>query len=309
MFESWKDFLRNKDGSWAWDKLVAVFVSLTGVAGGAGTFYYKEIYTPSAVPVNVSMALDIQRLPQRPIQAGPIMIPVQLSAAAKNESNRILKINKTHWVAYARSLSGDLVTQADFIADVNSQMALGDTSLNLKDGASSRFQKSIERWDPVGFGPLFDNNEIRPKEEIRAQRLIYVPAHAVESEGASNKASLYQMLRVKVSIPTYAKTTLADEDLVRVFGGFLRGGTEYVGVYFCQAERTFRENKLRWWFDKFLLPRDSLEDNYFRGPEVRYCPTPLTQAEREQIKAQVFVSSYEIDLTQSSVAPVKKEAK
>jgi hypothetical protein len=185
MFGYWKDFLKNKDGSWAWDKLVAVFVSLAGLAGGAGTFYYKEIYTPSAVPVNVSMALNIKRLPRQPIHAGPAVIPVQLNAAAKNESNKILKINKTHWVAHARSLRGEMINQSEFIADVNEQMALGEATLNLRDSASSPFQKSLEPWDPVGFDPYLTITKFAPKRKFVLNDLfMFLPMHSFRGRRA-----------------------------------------------------------------------------------------------------------------------------
>ena len=243
-------------------------------------------------------------------QTGPV--PVLLTATAKNASQKILKINKTFWVANATTLGGFPQTgktqgsrhdqdENQLIQEVNERMGLGFNSRALDGGASSRFQKYNQAWDLVGFGPLFDVSEIRPQEEVKTQRLILLPTN--ETRSASMP---YKLLRVKVAIPSYTKQSLVDDDLLRVVGGIYSPSKDFVRVGFCQVERTPRKNGLRWFFDKFLLPRDRFDDASFKEPAVRYCPTILSEEERDRMGAQVFTATYETALNTLDTSEEKK---
>lgn len=310
-------------------KSVTAIIAVMGFLWGAWTFIFKEVLTPAVAPVNISLDLEIKRLkPEQENEAkapGPgIAQPVLLRASAKNSSRKILTIRKTFWVAYATTLpqlfsngsschpvrdgvpdspaenrDPDLV-QADIdavkkdcerkvIADVNRQMSLGSAQLALEGTSASWYQGGKDVWDVIGFGSLFDANEIRPDEEIKAQRLVLVPQIASPKD--------YKVLRVRVIIPSYSKrSNLADEDLIRVVGGIASPYKDMLEVGFCQAERDWRTHGVRWFFDKFALPRDRFDDPVFREPASLYCPTLMTPRQRERIGAQVFPSVYEIPL-------------
>jgi hypothetical protein len=135
---------------------------------------------------------------------------VLLRASAKNSSRKILTIRKTFWVAYATTLPqlfgngrschpgrdgapaypaqkvNPPRAQAEVdalkrdreqkvIADVNQQMSIGSDELTLEGTSASWYQGGNDVWDVIGFGSLFDANEIRPDEEIKDQRLMLVP--------------------------------------------------------------------------------------------------------------------------------------
>jgi hypothetical protein len=272
---------------------VAALAALGTLALGAWVFVFEQILLPAAAPVNITLGLQISRLHQPADGTSPI--PVALEASAKNASPKMLMIPKTFLVAHAQGLrrqAGALIGEENLIQDVNRQMALNFQDRSLK-GAASRYQTSEDPWDVVAFGPLFDATDIRPQEEIKARRLVFVPP----DKG-------YDLLRVKVVIPSYSRSSwLADDDLIRVTGGIMQPSKDFVGVGFCQAERGFSKHGLRWWFDKFLLPRDRFDDTRFHAPAIRYCPTGMTHEERERIGAQVFTSTYEIDLTVPPQAP------
>jgi hypothetical protein len=284
--------LRPKDGDWT--KPLGALVATVGFLWGAWVFLFQEVLRPAVAPVNISLALEIKRL--KPLnQAHGNPQPVLLTASAKNSSKKILTIRKTFWVAHAITLPQPegsikpLHTEEQLIEDVNKQMSLGRNMLSLEGTATSRYQRSADEWQVIGFGPLFDANEIRPDEEIKVQRLVLVPKVAPPED--------FKLLRVKVVIPSYAKrSNLADEDLIRVVGGITHPSKDFVKVGFCQAERNWRRHGLRWFFDKFALPRDRFDDTVFREPASRYCPTWMTPEQREKVGAQVFVSTYEIPL-------------
>lgn len=303
-------FLKPESGDWT--KSVSTLLAAGGSLWVAWMFVFDRILVPAAAPVNVALQLDIKPLQTDTKKANPNQdrIAVQLAAIAKNSSNRVLTIRKTFWVAHARHLpeKADQVTEDEMILDVNSQMSLGRSQLSLEGGASSRFQRSDDPWDVVAFGPLFDMNEIRPGEEIRTQRLIFIPArgkmigglnggHPKGGKFVQQHTSKYDVLRVKVIIPSYAKrSSMADQDLIRVVGGFRNTSQDFVQVGFCRAERQFSKHGVHWFFDKFILPRDRFDDQTFREPAINYCPNLMTPEEREKIGAQVFGSTYEIDL-------------
>jgi hypothetical protein len=284
--------LRPKDGDWT--KPLGALVATVGFLWGAWVFLFQEVLRPAVAPVNISLALEIKRLRARnQVDGNPQ--PVMLTTSAKNSSNKILTIRKTFWVAHAIRLprSGTSIrpsnSESDLIRDVNDQMSLGSNQLSLEGTATSRYQRSSDAWDVIGFGPLFDVNEIRPSEEIKAQRLILVPHGKSPND--------YNLLRVRVIIPSYAKrSNLADEDLIRVVGGISHPSKDFVRVGFCQAERDWRKHGLRWFFDKFALAQDRFDDKVFREPASRYCPTLMSADQKEQVGAQVFTSTYEIPL-------------
>ncbi len=318
-------FLNAKDDQWS--KSLTAILAVMGFLWGAWTFIFKEVLAPAVAPVNISLDLEIKRLkPEQDNQrqVSGIAQPVLLRASAKNSSRKILTIRKTFWVAYATTLPqlfgngsschpgrdgapaspagkenpGSSRAEVDavkrdceqkVIADVNRQMALGSDELTLEGTSASWYQGGKDVWDVIGFGSLFDANEIRPDEEIKAQRLVLVP-----QIGSPND---YKILRVRVIIPSYFKrSNLADEDLIRVVGGIASPYKDMLEVGFCQAERDWRKHGVRWFFDKFALPRDRFEDPVFREPASLYCPTLMTPRQRERIGAQVFPSVYEIPL-------------
>lgn len=284
-----------KDGDWT--RPLGALITAGGFLWGAWVFFFQEVVRPAVAPVNISLALEIKRLkPLSDIVGNPQ--PVVLTVSAKNSSNKVLLVRKTYWVAYGVVLKPPLKTKGlikppyqedQLIDDVNEQMSLGSDMLSLKGTASSRYQRSTDAWELIGFGPMFDANEIRPQEEINAQRIILIP----KLEPPNN----YKLLRVRAIIPSYPKrSNLADEDLIRVVGGIHQPSKEFVQIGFCQAERTWHRHGLRWFFDKFLLPQDRFDDTVFKEPASRYCPTLMTPEQRERIGAQVFVSTLEIPL-------------
>jgi len=335
-------FLNAKDDQWI-QSLTAI-LAVMGFLWGAWTFIFKEVLTPAVAPVNISLDLEIKRLKPEPTNEekapGPgIAQPVLLRASAKNSSRKILTIRKTFWVAYATTLpqlfgngrscypgkdggrassdekANPARTKSEVnavkkdceqkvIADVNHQMSLGSDELTLEGTSASWYQGGKDVWDVIGFGSLFDANEIRPDEEIKAQRLVLVPQISSPND--------YKILRVRVIIPSYSKrSNLADEDLIRVVGGIASPYKDMLEVGFCQAERDWRKHGVRWFFDKFALPRDRFADPIFLEPASLYCPTLMSPRQRERIGAQVFPSVYEIPLNvpaDSPTAPVRPKS-
>jgi hypothetical protein len=291
-----------KDGDWT--KPLGALFAAGGFLWGTWVFFFQEVVRPAVAPVNISLALEIKRLKPLSDTIGNPQ-PVVLNVSAKNLSNKVLVVRKTYWVAYGAVLKSPVNAKGviktpyqedELIDDVNEQMSLGSDMLSLKGTASSRYQLSKEAWEVIGFGPMFDANEIRPQEEIKAQRIILVPKLATPHN--------YKLLRVRAIIPSYPKrSNLADEDLIRVVGGIHQPSKELIQIGFCQAERTWDRHGLRWFFDKFLLPRDRFDDTVFKEPASRYCPTLMTPEQRERIGAQVFVSTFEIPLDVQAEAP------
>jgi hypothetical protein len=290
-----------KDGDWT--KPLGAVLATVGFLWGAWVFLFQEVLRPAVAPVNISLELQIKRLKPLSAAIGKPQ-PVVLKVAAKNSSRKALMIRKTYWVAYAVDLRGPSspkaageseaamtppYKEAELINDINEQMALGRDMLSLEGTASSNYQRAKDAWQVIGFGPLFDANDIRPDEEIRAQRVILVPKLAPPSD--------YKLLRVRVIIPSYTKRSmLADEDLIRVVGGISQPSKELIQIGFCQAERSWEKHGIRWFFDKFLLPKDRFDDTIFKEPASRYCPSLMTPEQRDKIGAQVFASTFEIPL-------------
>ena len=324
-------FLNAKDDQWS--KSLTAILAVIGFLWRTWTFIFKEVLTPAAAPVNISLDLEIKRLkPEQENQANaPGITQPMLRASAKNSSRKILTIRKTFWVAYATTLPqlfgngrschpgrdgapaypaqkvNPPRAQAEVdalkrdreqkvIADVNQQMSLGSDEQTLEGTSASWYQGGNDVWDVIGFGSLFDANEIRPDEEIKAQRLMLVPQLSSPND--------YKILRVRVIIPSYSKrSNLADEDLIRVVGGIASPDKDFLRVGFCQAESDWRKHGVGWFFDKFALPRDRLDNPVFREPGSLHCPTLMTPRQRERIGAQVFPLVFEIPLNAPADSP------
>jgi hypothetical protein len=296
MLTRFLSLVRPKDDDWT--KPLGAVLATVGFLWGAWVFLFQEVLRPAVAPVNISLALEIKRLKPLSEAIGNAQ-PVLLTASAKNSSKKILTIRKTFWVAHAIALSRAKQnpdnsiqlpnTEEGMIKDINNQMTLGRDMLSLEGTATSSYQSSADKWQVIGFGSLFDVNEIRPDEEIKVQRVVLVPKLASPND--------FKLLRVRVMIPSYAKrSNLADEDLIRVVGGISQPSKEFVKVGFCQAERNWRQHGLRWFFDKFALPQDRFDSPVFREPASRYCPTLMTPEQRDRVGAQVFNSTFEIPL-------------
>ncbi|MFN6133503.1 MAG: hypothetical protein ACK46L_11495 [Synechococcaceae cyanobacterium] len=287
---------------------MTVVLASAGFLWGAWVFLFQEVLRPAAAPVNISLELEIKRLKPLNDAFGKPQ-PVVLRVSAKNSSRKVLVIRKTYWVAYGVDLNQPIsanpaskanqspalasntppYNQDGLIEDINKQMSLGRDMLSLDGTASSFYQRSQDAWQVIGFGPLFDANDIKPEEEIKAQRIILVPKLPPPKD--------YKLLRVRVIIPSYHKRSyLADEDLIRVVGGISQPSKEQIKIGFCQAERRWERHGLRWFFDKFSLPRDRFDETTFKEPASQYCPTLMTPEQKERIGAQVFVSTHEIPL-------------
>ncbi|MFM7236703.1 MAG: hypothetical protein ACKOYK_08030 [Cyanobium sp.] len=140
---------------------------------------------------------------------------VLLTVSAKNNISKSLLIRKSFWVAHALDLHGGMgdsnlskYSESEVINDVNDRMSPGRAVLSIEGNASSWCQHAKEEWDVIGFGPLFDSNEIRPQEEIKVQRIILVPPRS------------FDLLRVRVILPSFSRSSsLADDDLIQVVGG------------------------------------------------------------------------------------------
>lgn len=276
-----------------WTRSLGAVVAAVGFLWGAWVFVFQEILRPAVAPVNISLELDVTRLSPT---IGSVQ-PVRLKVSARNASNKVLTIRKTFWVGHAiqlkRGPSGTLLPlheEKEIIRDINRRMSQKEESVSLEGGAASRYTASSEEWDVIGFGPLFDVSKIRPNEEIRSQRIILVP----QVQSAS-----YDLLRVNVYIPSFAKNSAltGEEDLIRVEGGIWSPNSkDIVNVGFCEAERGWRRHGLRWFFDKFALPRDDPEAQVFTDSGSRHCPNLMSLDQEERIGAQVFRAVYEIPL-------------
>jgi hypothetical protein len=287
MTNRWLALIRPKDGNWTNSAGAAIAAAVS--LWGAWILFFKEILVPAVAPVNISLGLDVKKL--KPAEQAGGDIPVLLSVSAKNSSGKTLRINKSFWVAHAIAINhSQRLDESEIISEINKEMKLQFEN-NMITGTASSRQSSDDTWSVVAFGPLFDTTEIRSGEEIKAQRLILVPAKNSEKDGKP-----LEILKVTVKIPSYAKRSrLAEEGLVRVMGGITYDSSNYVVVTFCQANRKWQNHNLRWWFDKFQLPQEKLADG-FEEPASRNCPYPMTDEEQERIGAQVFTSVQEIPL-------------
>lgn len=158
---------------------------------GAYTFIYKEIMLPKAVPVNVSVDLQLKKIgrPNSQVQQGEnkALIAVEMAVSATNPSSREVYLLPSVWIAHgykvnALSENKGFAKQATLVLDSQdkSQLEKHASTAGIADG-------------PVAIGRLFPDNSLKPNEKVAQKLLFHVPV------------GRYDFISVEALMPTMAK--------------------------------------------------------------------------------------------------------
>jgi hypothetical protein len=203
-----------------WTKWITAFVGVTTALVAVTNFAYKELIAPSAVPINISLDLQVEpreivRVPPNTTTEAPNgrdgeFIPVVLTVKATNDSNKTLAMAKPFWIIYgihkkqASFTSNSFLAPKEFItetfnkflgnplqSDIPRMEVPQDSYRNNKDNETLLNENPRKL---IAAGELFAQREIRSREAIQVQRTVFV-----------DKWDNYTYLEARVYIPTLAK--------------------------------------------------------------------------------------------------------
>jgi hypothetical protein len=208
-----------------WTKWLTASVGVATAITGVIQFYYKEIFAPAKVPVNIALELEIKPLTAKPSEQKDI-ITALMQIKISNTGNKSVYLKSPSWMAFgmhrtgqprpAGSFSipaapvsleawcpemgppdGDVGEEA-FVTCLNRRLAPLDSRGNSQD-----FTDRLELPPPptrshqhhvrelIASGPVGKDKELKPGQEIRSHILIPV----------STKPR-YDYIEAVISVPT-----------------------------------------------------------------------------------------------------------
>jgi hypothetical protein len=174
-----------------WLQFIIVAVATTGL--GIYAFLYKEIWTPAAAPLNLTMDVIVKEAGFNGAGSSESKEPfeaIELTITARNPSTRDLYLLRNCWYATGLSMLPRKYSEG-WIDAVNKrveQRAWGN------DGARYNVQKT----GVVAAGSVFKDVGLHPNETISTSFVFLVPQ------------DMYDVLRVEVQLPTIATRDSAE---------------------------------------------------------------------------------------------------
>lgn len=223
-------------------KWLTAWVALATAISGILQFYYKEIFTPAKVPVNIALSLKIS--PLKPEvkpddESTGHLILAMMNVTISNKGNKSVYLKNPTWMAFGMRRYGKLITSASFSLPNLPGRGASHALCSNKYSATDTITESMfvscwnERLSPVingqnglvatqGFTDRFDllpgeDTETQPAnsiEQVPARELIgtgpitTVPDLKTGSEIQTqvlipvSTRLKYDYLEVQVSVPT-----------------------------------------------------------------------------------------------------------
>ena len=312
-----------------WTKWITAFVGVTTALVAVTNFAYKELIAPSAVPINISLDLQVEpreivRVPASTTEAtnerDGEFIPVILSVKATNGSNKTLALAKPFWIIYGMNKKQASLTSNSFLAPKQFitktyNRFLGDPlqsdipRMEVPQGSyrSNRNNEAILNENPrklIAAGELFPQRAIRSREAIQVQRTVFV-----------DKADNFTYLEARVYIPTLAQRAPGQQPNRLLFYSFASPLGNYsdkeLSTFFLSnawciepMRKQLGESIDRYGMLTLLKPSVFLESRRKTAfcridPKSRSSPmslgsSPLDPDQEVQAGAQFFTTSYEV---------------
>jgi hypothetical protein len=208
-----------------WNKWLTASVGVATAIAGLFQFYYKEIFAPAKVPVNIALDLEIKPLKVDP-QNDKDVIVAMMEIKMSNKGVKSVYLKSPTWTAFGMYRTGNLRDAGSFsIPTTRLSLVAGCPKMNSPKGGMSEdafvtclnqrlaplnpngdiqeFTDRIELLpdssqphqnhvrDLIASGPVGKDRELKPGQEILSQVLIPV-----------SKKPQYDYLEALISVPT-----------------------------------------------------------------------------------------------------------
>jgi hypothetical protein len=217
-----------------WNKWLTASVGIATAIAGVIQFYYKEIFAPAKVPVNIALDLEI-----KPLDADPLLekdiITALMHIRISNKGTKSVYLKSPTWTAFGmhrtwttrdagsfsipnipdaldawcpKKTGQKSLSEADFVTCLNRSLAPLDQG-----GNSQEFTDRIELplsttqtanpREVIASGPVGKDRELKPGQEILSQVLIPV-----------SKQPKYDYLEALISVPTVSGVSSDEADKI-----------------------------------------------------------------------------------------------
>jgi len=349
--------VKNKD----WTKWITALVGVSTALFSVTSFAYKEMITPNAVPINISLDLKVEQRAGKPIPISHLpgaggrndkkgsFIPILFTVKAINDSNKTLELQKPFWIVYGIHKTTEPYTSNMFLAprkfvesfnkSIGNPLQSDITRIEVpphsyfyepqkagfytlpKNQAEDKLKDDDQRLITgtprklISVGEVFSQRELRSKEQIQAQRTIFI-----------DTSDNYDFLEARVYIPTLAKGNSSQQGKT-LFYSFISDQTnnpktllqrsylqnswcekpmksqlveskDLLGLLTLLEPRIFHE--IRQVGKSSSEPNAALRQTSFcrSDPKIQRSPlllnSNLSQKMEKELGAQIFITSYEV---------------
>jgi hypothetical protein len=150
---------------------------LWGVLLGCATFFYKDVLLPHAVPVNISLNLELKKIsgPDPPAGSnGQSLIAIEMQLAATNPSSREIYLLPNVWIAYGYHAKGTSFEAAAFAERLN-------RSLSRHVARPAERYASTSDGVPLAGGTLLNDSRLKPNEKVVRKLVFYLPKNTYDA--------------------------------------------------------------------------------------------------------------------------------
>ena len=161
-------------------------VLLAAFIWGISTFYIKEVVMPKAVPVNISVNLQLKPIGTGPVirqDQGPRLVAVEMKASASNPSTREVALLPNVWIAYG--IKTIFYKNEAWFYEYASDILRSGRNQSVQRHSSGASAPPV-----VATGVLFPDVSLKPNEAVATSTIIHVP------DGE------YDVLEVQVVMPS-----------------------------------------------------------------------------------------------------------
>jgi len=178
--------LRKRINTWV-QTLGIVFAGVWG----AYEFVYKDIYLPSTAPVNISLEIGLDKMPNsgsHKDDEGDQIVPVQITVSATNPSSRTVQLLPSQFAVFGMDVGKAADGHAGFVKRVTD---------DLNEQYSGKYQSSstaTKAREFVAGGSLFLDTSLNPEEHLSRTVVVYIDR------------DIYDKLEVTAQIPSARDT-------------------------------------------------------------------------------------------------------
>ncbi|TSA07762.1 MAG: hypothetical protein D4R73_09585 [Deltaproteobacteria bacterium] len=150
-----------------WLQIIAIFAAALWAI--IFTFYYKEQVIPKSAPINISLNLELKKVPIINNQKQRRLYVIELNALAKNPSSRDVILLPSAFIVYGYKVTDIKLTENDFSKKCDRVL---EEPYSMKCIIKNIENKLVS---VIAAGGLYNDKVLAPNEEIGRSMVLHIP--------------------------------------------------------------------------------------------------------------------------------------
>ena len=150
-----------------WLQIIAIFAA--AIWAILFTYYYKEHVVPKSAPINISLNLELKKIPIMDNQKQRRLYVIELNAVAKNPSSRDVMLLPSAFIVYGYKVTDIKLTTNDFTEKCDSVFKEPYSMACIMKNVQNEFVSVI------ASGGLYNDKVLEPNEQIERSMILHVP--------------------------------------------------------------------------------------------------------------------------------------